>query len=300
MVEAGDDCGERVAEQDEVDHHPVGIRGAVDLHRHGPVVAMKGLAEGVGEGDEMPGAEDMHRLAESDREAFHAAFTRASWESRSWPETGPPLRSVVSPSGEPSVTEKNVQRGGAEIGRRAWIDALRMSQRSIEGRSRVAPRRFRLPDDRRGPARDLGGNIGAVAAGDERVGLAGELAEESAHDGLVEGKARCDLHEEIVHQAILERSPAFGPQPGDPVVRGCRGHRRQEIVRRRARQIPATALPHSPWGRNRDRLPGVGCILTREPREPRGDVVGAERPASFHAGDACQGRDRKDDAEIGI
>jgi hypothetical protein len=73
----------------------------------------------------------------------------------------------VSPSGEPSVTEKNVQRGGAEIGRRAWIDALRMAQRSIEGRGSVAPRRSRLPDDLRGPARDLGGNIGAVAAGDE-------------------------------------------------------------------------------------------------------------------------------------
>ena len=48
----------------------MGIGLSLDIDAHEPVVAMHRLAEVVGERDEVAGAEDMHRLAEADREAF--------------------------------------------------------------------------------------------------------------------------------------------------------------------------------------------------------------------------------------
>ena len=48
----------------------MGIGLSLDIDTHEPVVAMHRLAEVVGERDEVASTEDMHRLAEADREAF--------------------------------------------------------------------------------------------------------------------------------------------------------------------------------------------------------------------------------------
>ena len=70
MVKPGRDSREQIAKLDEVDHHAVAIGHSLHVNSHGPIVAMNRLAERVGERDEVAGAEDVHRLAEADREAF--------------------------------------------------------------------------------------------------------------------------------------------------------------------------------------------------------------------------------------
>jgi len=72
VIETRHDLRQQVTELDEIDDHAMRIGLTLDIGADQPVVAVHGLTEVIGERDEVAGTEDMHRLAETDGEAFVA------------------------------------------------------------------------------------------------------------------------------------------------------------------------------------------------------------------------------------
>ena len=136
-----------------------------------------------------------------------------------------------------------------------------------------------------------------MLAGDERIGLPREMGEKGLDDRIIQSEPAAERRLETCREPCEERVIAVGPESRDRVVRGRQPHRRQQVVRRRFGKVVLAALPHAARLGEPDRLPDIGGVVWREPREHLRDGGRACGAIVRHG---RQRRDRQHDAEIGV